>query len=273
VHSVSLSQAVTCGQQLCSPQVSHAESSALGAQAAPPPLLEPELLPEHCDEQLSSTHVPKFVASWLSATHSSHAAPASSQVVMHARQVESDLHVVAWVQQCWARHVPQADVSVMTGQDACEQLLLEDVEPPPKDPPSDPVPVELQLLLLLLDEHPTIASVATAAHVWMKRMTGFIGNSPGWRCDATRPYSTHQGRPQRALPGRSPGRRVDSGTSSRDARSMTPPGRAGPRARARVPSPGALRARVPLAPHVLDDSPLLGARREGIFICGSPEVV
>jgi hypothetical protein len=202
-HSESAAQAVACGQQLCSVQVSHAESSALAAQTSPPPLLEPELLepeleppPEHCDVQLFSTHRPKFVAFWFCATQSSHAVPGSWHVVMHATQAESDLHVVAWVQQCWAAHVPQADVSVMIGQDAWEQLLLEDVELPPKAPPSDPLLVELQLLLLL-DEHPTIASVASAAQVRMKRMTGIIGNSPVGVATPTIPHSTRQANPQR----------------------------------------------------------------------------
>lgn len=170
-------QASACAQQLCSVQVSHAVSLGEELHVAPPPLLLPlELL--HCDSQLFVAHVASALKAWSCARHVVQS-PAVAHPSSHVTQLESLLQAVACAQHWAARHVAHAVVPVMTGHEAFDPLLEpeqlpDDIEPPPMPPPMPPPP-EPQLLLLLLEEHPKAASVATSVHAPKRQMTRFIG--------------------------------------------------------------------------------------------------
>jgi hypothetical protein len=178
---------MTCGQQLCSPQVSHAVSVGdEGQEPPPPPLLLPLLLllpPPHGVAQLVVAHVSRLVNA-VSGVVQVQPSPVHSS--SHVTQVASLLHAVAWVQHWAARHMAQVEVAVIAGQDAPpppeplpELEQLPDEDPPPIPPPIPPPTPELQVLLPPLeDEHPTTASTARTAHARNQRMTRFIGNLP-----------------------------------------------------------------------------------------------
>jgi hypothetical protein len=191
-HSASALHALTWEEQFWLSQAS---------QVVLPPLLEPELLLElepHCEPQLPVAHEAKLDVTVSCPTQSVHAAlVASVQAWSQVTHAGSAPQAVAWLQQCWARQVSQADVPLMAGQ-VVEAGQL-DFELLPPAAPNAPLLIELQLSLLLLDEHPMNATVATAAHVRMtKRMTGFIGKLLALDPNATSRRSTLQASTQSA---------------------------------------------------------------------------
>jgi hypothetical protein len=86
------------------------------------------------------------------------------------------LQVLTCAQQLCFSQVVQGESLAAAGHELLPppaSLQLPEDEPPPIPPPSPPLPAAPQLPLLLLEEHPT-TSVATTAHISMKRTTGFI---------------------------------------------------------------------------------------------------